>query len=104
MMSILLEFSMFPTDKRESVSDEVSKVIQMIRDSGVPYKLTAMGTIIETESIEEALSVVQKAYELLSEDAGRIYSSINIDARSNKKNRLSGKIESIQSKIGDVNT
>jgi len=103
-MSILLEFSMFPTDKRESVSDEVSKVIQMIRDSGVPYKLTAMGTIIETESIEEALSVVQKAYELLSEDAGRIYSSINIDARSNKKNRLSGKIESIQSKIGDVNT
>jgi len=58
MMSILLEFSMFPTDKRESVSDEVSKVIQMIRDSGVPYKLTAMGTIIETESIEEALSVV----------------------------------------------
>ena len=103
-MSILLEFSMFPTDKRESVSDEVSKVIQMIRDSGVPYKLTAMGTIIETESIEEALSVVQKAYELLSEDAGRIYSSINIDARSNKKNRLSGKIESIQGKIGDVNT
>lgn len=103
-MSILLEFSMFPTDKGESVSAEVSKVIKMIRDRGVPYKLTAMGTIIETESMEEALSVVQDAYDLLSEDAGRIYSSINIDARSNKKNRLSGKIESIQGRIGDVNT
>lgn len=103
-MSVLLEFSMFPTDKRESVSDEVSRVIRMIRDSGVPYKLTAMGTIIETESMEEALSVVQKAYDLLSEDAGRIYSSIKIDARSNKKNRLSGKVESIEGKIGDVNT
>jgi len=104
MMSILLEFSMFPTDKGESVSDEVSQVIKMIRDSGVPYKLTAMGTIIETESMAEALSVVQKAYDLLSEDAGRVYSSINIDARSNKKNRLNGKVESIQGRIGDVNT
>ena len=103
-MSILLEFSMFPTDKGESVSEEVSRVIGMIRDSGVSYKLTAMGTIIETATMEEALSVVQKAYDLLSEDAGRIYSSIKIDARANQHHRLSGKIESVAGRIGDVNT
>jgi len=47
-MSVLLEFSMFPTDKGESVSTHVSKVIKMIHDSGVTYQLTPMGTIIET--------------------------------------------------------
>jgi len=102
-MSVLLEFSMFPTDKGESVSNEVSRVIKMIRESGVPYKLTAMGTIIETETMEQALSIVQKSYDLLSEDAGRIYSSLKIDARQGETGRLSNKIESVEGKIGGVN-
>ena len=104
MMSILLEFSMFPTDKGSSVSDEVSKVIDMIRNEGVSYRLTAMGTIIETETMEEALAVVQKSYDILSNDADRIYSSLKIDARGGKTGRLSGKIESIEGKIGKVDT
>ena len=102
-MSILLEFSMFPTDKGASVSKEVSRVIDMIRESGIPYKLTAMGTIIETQTMEEALNIVQKAYDLLSEDSERIYSSINIDVRKTKNNRLTGKISSVEDKIGKVN-
>lgn len=102
-MSILLEFSMFPTDKGESVSNEVSQVINMIRESGIPYKLTPMGTVIETETMEEALNIVQKAHDLLAEDSERIYSSINIDIRKSKSNRLTGKISSVEDKIGKVN-
>ena len=101
-MSILLEFSMFPTDKGTSVSDDVSKVINMIRDRGVPYKLTAMGTIIETDTMEEALAIVQQSYDILSENAGRVYSSLKIDARQGETGRLTGKIESVENKIGKV--
>lgn len=104
-MSVLLEFSMFPTDKGESVSDYVSQVIRMIRESGVNYKLTAMGTIIETESVADALSIVQRAAGILDEmECRRIYSSIKMDIRKEKNNRLGGKIDSIQKKIGDVST
>jgi len=102
-MSILLEFSMFPTDKGKSVSNEVSQVISMIRGSGIPYKLTPMGTVIETETMEAALNIVQKAYDLLAADSERIYSSINIDIRKSKSNRLTGKISSVEDKIGKVN-
>lgn len=104
-MSVLLEFSMFPTDKGESVSDYVSQVIKMIRNSGASYKLTAMGTIIETESIEEALAIVQQAARTLDEmDCSRIYSSLKMDIRKGKDSRLYGKIDSIREKIGDVNS
>ena len=48
-MSVLLEFTMFPTDKSESKSKEVAEVIKIIRESGVSYQLTAMATIIETK-------------------------------------------------------
>ncbi|MFO8234411.1 MAG: MTH1187 family thiamine-binding protein [Bacteroidales bacterium] len=101
-MSVLMEFSMFPTDKGESVSEYVSNVIEVIRNEGHSYKLTAMGTIVETKTMAEALSVVQKAHDVLEKDASRIYSSIKIDVRKNKSDRLDGKIQSIEKNIGSV--
>ena len=103
-MSVLLEFSMFPTDKGESVSEYVSQVIKVIRDSGLSYQLTPMGTIIETDDLLQALGVVQVAYNTL-EAAGcnRVYSSLKLDIRQGKDGRLQGKLKSIQEKIGEVN-
>ncbi len=102
-MSVLLEFAMFPTDKGSSVSNYVSKVIEMIRNDCKDYKLTAMGTIIETETLNEALAIVQKAHDILEKDSDRIYSSIKLDIRKNKEKRLQNKIASIEEKIGKVN-
>ncbi len=103
-MSVLLEFSMFPTDKGESVSEYVSQVIKMVRDSGMSYQLTPMGTIIETENLVQALGLVQVAYDVL-EQAGskRVYSSLKLDIRKGKSDRLQGKLKSVQDKIGKVN-
>jgi len=47
-MSVLIEFSIFPTDKGESKSKYVARVIKMIKESGVTYQFTPMSTIIET--------------------------------------------------------
>ncbi|HAN17807.1 MAG: hypothetical protein A2X13_05915 [Bacteroidetes bacterium GWC2_33_15] len=101
-MSVLLEFAMFPTDKGASVSDYVSKIIAMIRSKNIRYKLTAMGTIAETETLEEALKIVQDSYTILEPFSERVYSSIKLDIRKNKSDRLNTKIESIESKIGKV--
>ena len=102
-MSVLLEFSMFPTDKGESVSAYVSPVIAMIRDSGVSYRLTPMGTVVETDTLEQALAIVARAYRVL-EQAGcnRVYSSLKLDIRKGHDRRLAGKIASVEEKIGNV--
>ncbi|MDQ7062225.1 MAG: MTH1187 family thiamine-binding protein [Sulfurimonas sp.] len=103
MLSVLVEFSMFPTsaDGREgaSVSKSVSKVIDAIDKSGVPYQLTPMGTIIEAKSMKEALGVIELAYEQLS-DLDRVYSSLKFDIRKNTENRLKTKIESVEKVLG----
>ncbi len=99
MTSVLLEFSMFPTsdDCRDgaSVSKQVSKVIDAIDKSGVPYQLTPMGTVIEASSMKEALDVIELAYKQL-EGCERVYSSLKFDIRKNCENRLKTKIESIE--------
>lgn len=94
---------MFPTDKGVSASPYVSRVIAMIRNSGLPYQLSAMGTIIETETLEEAQSVVNKAYILLKDDCTRVYCTVTFDIRDGETGRMHQKIASIEGKIGPVN-
>ncbi len=103
-MSVIIEFAMFPTDKGSSVSVQVSRVIDMIRQQPFHYQLTAMGTIIETDELSQALDIIQKAHDVLAEDADRIYASIKLDIRKGQGNRMEHKIQSIVSKIGSVNT
>lgn len=102
-MSVLVEFAMFPTDKGESVSQYVSKIIKMIDNEKVPYKLTPMGTIFEVDKIDDALKIIQKAYSCLSDDCNRVYSTVKFDIQKNKSNRIVGKVASIEEKIGKVN-
>jgi len=102
-MSVLMQFAMFPTDKGASASPYVSKIIAMIRESGLPYQLSAMGTIIETDTLIEAQAVVAKAYALLSDDCSRVYCTVTFDIREGKTGRMTQKIASIEEKIGSVN-
>jgi len=102
-MSVLMQFAMFPTDKGASASPYVSRIIAMIRESGIPYQLSAMGTIIETDTLEEAQSIVSKAYALLQKDCSRVYCSVTFDIRDGATGRMKEKVKSIEGKIGPVN-
>ena len=101
-MSVLVEFSMFPTDKGESVSKYVSRILKMIQQSGVKYKLSPMGTVFETEEMQDALDLINKAYRELEPDCARIYTNIKMDIRKGKSDRIHTKIKSIEDKIGIV--
>lgn len=97
---MLVQLTMFPTGRKaESVSSDVAKVIDIIDRSGLPYRLTAMATIIEGEW-EPIMKVVNKARLMLRRNHGRIYISMTIDDRKGAKNRLIGKIDSVERKLG----
>jgi uncharacterized protein (TIGR00106 family) len=98
-----MEFSIFPTDQGESVSAQVSEVIRMVRESGLAYRLTPMGTIVEADTVAEALALVERAAAVL-DDLGcrRVYSAIKLDIRSGQRGRMAGKIASVEARIGQV--
>jgi len=103
-MSYLVSLSIFPTDKGESVSTYVSKVIKLIKESGLPYKLTPMATIVETEDISKVFQLMEKAYKILQEEGcNRIYTVMTVDYRKGKSNRMEQKVKSVEAKIGEVN-
>lgn len=97
---MLAQVSMFPTDRRsDSVSAEVAKVINLIDRSGLPYKMSAMSTVIEGDW-EPIMALLNKARLMLRRSHKRVYISITIDDRRGAKNRLTGKVQSVEKRLG----
>jgi uncharacterized protein (TIGR00106 family) len=97
-MSVLIHFSIFPTDKGTSVSPYVARSIRIIQESGLPYKLGPMSTAIEGEW-EEVIAVVETCFRELKKDCSRIYMTLQMDYRAGAVNRIEGKIKSVEEKL-----
>jgi len=98
-MSVLAEFSMSPMDKGPSVSKYVARSLEIIADSGVPYRLGPMGTCLEGEW-DEVLGVIRRCYERMAEDCERISCSIKLDIRRGTSARLESKIAKVEQLTG----
>jgi len=94
-----MNFAMFPTRKSESVSPFVSKVVELVRAKGFSNQLTAMGTIVETDTLGDALNVIEDAYATLEDECDRVYVTVNIDIRKGKSGRIKSKIQSVEDKL-----
>ena len=98
MPVILLEFSMTPLSKGESVSKYVARSLDIIDKSGLDYRLNPMGTVIEGEW-DEVLDVVKKCFDRMRKDCDRITTTIKVDYRKGKSGRITAKIESVEKKL-----
>lgn len=97
-MSVILEFSIFPMDKGESLSPYVARSLKMIQDSGLPYELNPMGTCVEGEW-KEVMSLVDRCFQELQQDCNRINLSLKADYRKGPAGRLKGKVASVKEKL-----
>ena len=95
---VLLDFSMTPLGKGESVSAYVARCMEVVAASGLDHHLHAMGTTLEGE-LDDVLAVVRRCFEALQSDCERISCSIKIDYRKGPGGRLRSKVEKVQSLI-----
>lgn len=96
---MLVEFSVAPMGKGESISADVAKVINIIDRSGLPYRTHAMGTLIEG-SWEDCMRVVKKCHDVVRKSSARVYTRIAIDDRKGKTKMMESKLQSVERKLG----
>jgi len=95
---MLIQFSIFPTGGGDSASGEVSKVIDIIDNSGLTYKTSSMATVIEGEW-DQIIPVINKCRLKLKENSSRVYMVMSMDDREGATGRIDGKIVSIEKKL-----
>lgn len=93
---MLVEFSIIPIGMGQSISEYVAKAVRIVVVSGLPYKLTAMGTIIEGDW-NQVMEVIKRCHDSVLDASERVMIKISIDDRKDApKNRMKEKIESIE--------
>jgi uncharacterized protein (TIGR00106 family) len=97
--TILLEFSMSPLTKGDSVGKYVARSLEIIEKSGLPYRLNPMGTVIEGPW-DDALAVVKACLVKMAKDCNRVSAIVKIDYRKGHKGRLISKVASVEKHLG----
>lgn len=101
---MIVEFSIVPLDKGESLSEYVSRVINIVDDSGLDYRLTPMGTIVEGEW-DEVMGLIKECHQTMKGMSNRVDTHIRIDDREGAEDRIKGKVKSVESRLGkELNT
>jgi uncharacterized protein (TIGR00106 family) len=95
---VLLDFSMAPLGKGESVSPYVARCLEIVADSGLDYRLHAMGTTLEGEW-DEVFAVVRRCFEALKPDCDRVSCAIKVDYRKGHRGRLESKVRHVQDRV-----
>lgn len=99
-MSVLLELCLFPIGEGRSVKPYVARAVKIIADSGLRYRLGAMGTTIEGEW-DEVQQVVTDCFRALEQDCDRVYMITKIDAVKGRENALEYKPAAVEKFISD---
>lgn len=95
---ITADFAILPVGiNGTELKEYVTKAVQVIKDSGLNYQLTGMGTQIEADNYTELYTAIAKAQEaVFTAGTDRVYTVIKIDDRRDKENRtLNAKTDTV---------
>ena len=96
---MIAEFSVVPVGKGEELAELVAGVVDIIDRSGLPYQLTAMGTLVEGEW-DDVLALIKECHFKMRRQGARVLTRISIDDRENAVNRLTGKVRDVEKVLG----
>ena len=96
---MVVNFSIVPIGKESSLSAQVAEILTIVSKSGINYKLHAMGTILEGDW-DKIMNLIKKCHKRILKDSDRVLTTITIDDRKGRTGRISGKVKSVERKVG----
>jgi len=98
-MNAIAEFTIIPIGVGVSLSKYVAACEQILEENGLSYELHANGTNLEGEW-DEVMAAIKTCHERLHEmGVPRIATQIKIGTRTDRTQKMSEKIASVQEKL-----
>ena len=95
---MIVQFSIIPIGKGPSLSKDVAQVLKIVDKSGLRYKINPMGTVVEG-NWDEIMQLIKSCHRSVLKNTERIVTTISIDDRKKKKNRIEEKILSVEKRL-----
>ena len=98
-VSMLLELSVIPLGRGRSISTDVADMVRIIDASGLDYRLTAAGTILEG-SWDQLIDVARKCHTEMRKKTERVVTFMKVDDYADRTGRLTAAVASVEAKVG----
>ena len=97
---MIAEISVIPIGEGIDLASYVARVVKVIDESGLDYKLNAMGTVVEGDS-DRIFDLIKKCHNKMLETAQRVYTTVKIDERKDKNTKMiEHKVQAVEKEIG----
>lgn len=96
---MIAEFSIFPVGKGVHLGKYVAPVIELIEKSGMSYKMTPMGTVVEGDA-DKVFDLIRACHKKMAKDCDRVITSVKIDDFKGRTGCISKKIQSVEKRLG----
>jgi uncharacterized protein (TIGR00106 family) len=96
---MLLELSVIPLGRGRSISADIVDLVKIIDGSGLDYRLTAAGTIIEGHW-DQLMDVARKCHAEMRQKTERVITFMKVDDYDDRSGRLTAAITSVEEKLG----
>ena len=96
---MLLELSVIPLGRGRSISADLADLMKIIDASGLDYRLTAAGTILEG-TWDQVMDVAKKCHSEMLRKTERVITLMKVDDYAERTGRLAAAVASVEQKTG----
>ena len=96
---MLLEMSIVPLGRGRSISSDVADLVKIIDASGLEYRLTAAGTVIEGEW-DQLMKLAKECHGEMRKKTERVITFMKVDDYADRRGPLLAAVESVEEKLG----
>lgn len=97
---MIAEISVIPIGKEIDLARHIAGVIKIIDESGLDYRLNAMGTVVEGDS-DRVFDLIKKCHNTMLETAQRVYTIVKIDERKDTQIKMiEHKVQAVEKELG----
>ena len=95
-MIVAISISPAVTNESGGVSEAVAEAVRVVKESGLPYELNSMFTLIEGDW-DEVMAVVKRAVDVVAEVSPRVGLVLKADIRPGYEGQLRAKVDRVES-------
>lgn len=96
---MLMELTVIPLARRGSISADLAELIDFIDKSGLPYRVTAFGTLIEG-TWEQLMDIAKKCHAAIRKKTDRALILIRLDDYADRTDLLTTAVAHVEDHLG----
>lgn len=96
---MLMELTVVPFTRGPSISGDIAELVDLIDHSGLPYRLTPFGTLIEGEW-GPLMDIVKQCHTAIRKKTDRVLITIRLDDYANRTDLLATAVAHVENHLG----